>query len=99
MLILTLAAKIDKTNMKSLDFDFNISHDGEAIVMASERLPGTVKLGIDVMRVALPAGIPSIPEFEETVEDMVSVCPAFVIISMLNQPCYSSPKKRRSASC
>jgi phosphopantetheinyl transferase len=55
-----------------LDYDFNISHDGEAIVMASQTSPQDIKLGIDVMRVGLPAGIPDIPEFEATLEDMVS---------------------------
>lgn len=72
MLTILISPKVDATTKFALDYDFNISHDGGAVAMISQISPGRLKLGIDIMRVALPLGIPSIPEFEATVEDMVS---------------------------
>lgn len=67
-----------------LDYDFNISHDGEVIAMASKTSPQTIKLGIDVMRVGLPAGIPDISEFEATLEDMVCFLHLTSLISSIS---------------
>lgn len=58
--------------MTSLSYDYNISHDGDAVVMVSHRDPGDLKLGVDIMRESLPVGIPDIPEFAATIDDMVS---------------------------
>ena len=56
-------------------YDFNISHDESMLLVSScySTSGGEVpfRLGADVMRLGLPEGIPSIPEFEETVKDLV----------------------------
>jgi len=62
-------------------FDYNISHDGDLVVMlcrAQEGVctdsTGEVRLGVDVMQLRLPAGFVSVAELEETVADFL--CPA-----------------------
>lgn len=40
--------------------------------MVSQLIPGDFRLGVDIMRKALPTGIPSVLEFAATVDDMVS---------------------------
>lgn len=62
----------DASSGQRLDYDFNVSHDSNAIIMVSQLNPGDFRLGVDIMRKGLPTGIPSVLEFAATVDDMVS---------------------------
>lgn len=57
----------------AINYDFNVSHDGDWVVMGSRLLdePVKLKIGADVMRLGFPTGIPDIPAFKETVADLV----------------------------
>jgi phosphopantetheinyl transferase (holo-ACP synthase) len=58
------------------------------VVMASalsSLSSSSARLGIDVMRAALPVGIPSIPEFHATIEDMVSTANSTCILYLLSK--------------
>ena len=56
-------------------FDYNDTHDEDCVAVAMATLSSPsdpIRLGIDVMHVALPQGIPALADFKETLEDMVS---------------------------
>lgn len=63
--------KVHSGSNERIGYDFNISHDGPWVAMLSKQGSAKWQLGVDVVPLSLPTGIPSIRELEETVYPMV----------------------------
>ncbi|KAL7006430.1 hypothetical protein EMMF5_004083 [Cystobasidiomycetes sp. EMM_F5] len=56
-----------------LNFDYNDTHDEDCVAVAASDLADghlNYKVGVDVMRIGLPQGMPTLGDFKETLEDM-----------------------------